>query len=119
MGRKNIIYNHRSIVDGDMTLVEVLGSVTSCSQHDTITFTALWTGGAVTGGKIVIETSLDGTVWTELDFGDTIQVDGAADYLRAIINEVGFSFIRPKYVRVNPLATGVINVNLFASNRGA
>lgn len=119
MGRKNIIYNHRSIVEGDMSLVEVVGDSTNCAQHDTLTYTALWTGGALTNGKIVIEASLDGETWTELDFADTIQVDGAADYLRAIINEIGFSYVRPKYVRINPAATGIVNVTVFASNRGA
>ena len=102
-----------------MSLAEIVGDQTNCAQHDTLTYTALWSGGALTNGKLVIEASLDEIDWSELDFADTIQVDGAADYLRAIVNEIGFSYIRPKYVRINPSATGVINVTVFASNRGA
>lgn len=119
MGRKNIIYNHRSIVEGDMTQAVIVGDTTNCAQHDTLTFTALWTGGAAVNGRLSIETSLDGQTWTELDFGDSMLIDTAADYLRAIINEIGFSYVRPKFIQMNPAATGIVNVAVFASNKGA
>lgn len=119
MGRKNILYRYDSIDEADMSQASIVGNPTSVSGFDTVTYLATWTGGQATNGDLGIETSMDeGETWQELDFGATINTDGAADYVRMIITEIGFGMIRPKYTRTNGGATGLLTVKIFGTNKG-
>lgn len=102
-----------------MSQASIIGDTTHVAQHDTVTYHTAWSGGQLTNGDLTIEASLDGETWETLDFGATMSLDGASDADRAIINEVGFSYVRPVYTRTNALATGTLNVSVFASNKGA
>lgn len=119
MGRKNIIYNHKSIINGDMSLASITGDETNVAQHDSVTYHIRWTGGQATNGRVAIEATLDGIIWEELDFASTIDLDGDTDFHRAIVNEIGFKALRPVYIRTNALASGALEVAVFATNKGA
>ena len=119
MSRKNIVYNFKPLVDGDMSLASMTGEISTVSQFDTVTYEATWTGGQATNGTIDIEYSKDGLIWHNLDFGATIGTIGASDTHRMVIIEIGFKFTRPKYTRTNISASGVINFSVFCTNKGA
>jgi hypothetical protein len=118
MSRKNIIYDFRPIVAGDLSLASINGTPTTVAQHDTVTYKLKWFGGQVTNGNLSIESSDDLVTWSPLDFGATINTDGATGEHRFIINEIGFKYLRPVYTRTNAGATGALEASVFASNKG-
>lgn len=117
--RKNIIYNFKPIVAGNMASASLTGLQTDVSQFDSVTYEFAWTGGQVTNGNIGIQYSKDGQNWVDLDFTAIVTTDGASGDHRLIITEIGFQFTRPIYTRTNAGATGTLNVSIFASNKGA
>ena len=119
MGRKNIVYNYKPIVAGDMSDGSITGDKSTVAQYDTVTYKFKWSGGQATNGDIGVEYSDDEVNWDDLEFGTTITLDGASGSHRLIINEVGFKFTRPKYTRTNGSATGALEVSEFATNKGA
>lgn len=120
MGRKNILYSFTAINEADMSQASIVGQATNVAGFDTVTYLATWSGGQATNGDIGMETSLDeGKTWHDLDFGAIIDTDGAQDYARIIINEIGFGLIRPKYTRTNAGATGLLTMKIFGTNKGA
>lgn len=119
MGRKNILFGWEALSDGDMSLAQVTGEPTSVSGFDTITYLATWTGGNTNNGEIEIETSMDeGKTWHTLDFGAQIKVDGASDFARMVITEIGFGLIRPKFKKIDALSSGLITIKIFGTNKG-
>ena len=122
MGRKNIIYDYKPLVDGDMSTLQLLGEPTNVAQYDSVTYEFSWEGGDAINGNIGVEYSRDEfepRTWKELDFGAIVDTNGASDTHRLIITEVGFRFTRPKYDRVNAGATGTMNISVFCTNKGA
>lgn len=122
MGRKNIVYNFKSLKSADMSTAQLLGVLSNVAQFDTVTYEFSWSGGAATNGNIAIEYTRDEfepKIWKELDFGAVIDTNGASGTHRLIITEIGFLATRPKYDRVNGAATGSMNVSVFATNKGA
>ena len=118
MSRKNIIYDFKPIIAGAMTSVSINGTPTTVAQHDTATYKIKWSGGQATNGNLSIESSDDLIIWSPLDFGATINTNGASGEHRLIINEIGFKYLRPVYTRTNAGATGTLEASLFASNKG-
>lgn len=119
MSRKNIVYDYKPIIAGDMSSVSLVGEPSTVAQFDTVTYEFKWSGGFTTNGDIGIEYSRDSESWEDLDFGAVISLDGATGAHRLIINEIGFKFTRPKYDRSNASATGTMAVSVFATNKGA
>lgn len=119
MGRKQLIYDFTSIPSTNMSTASVTGEVSTVGQTDTVTFQVTWTGGQTTNGDFSVEASLDNVNWYALDFGATMSMNTASDYIRAVITEVGFNYVRPKYTRTNGSATGTFIVKLFATTKGA
>lgn len=122
MGRKNLIYNFKPLVSGDMSSTSLTGAVTDVSQFDTITYDFQWTGGQTTNGSIGIQYSRDlyePRVWRDINFGSTVTTDGASGGNQFIINEIGFQFTRPIYTRTNGSASGALNIAITATNKGA
>lgn len=120
MGRKNIIYNFVALDSGDMSLASLESEVSTIAQHDTITYEASWSGGDAINGDIGIEYSRTGEpgTWKALDFGATIDTNGASGTHRMIITEVGFKYTKATYTRKNAGATGSLTIAVFASNKG-
>lgn len=122
MGRKNIVYDFHAIDSGDMTQATVTGKESIVAQMDTVTYEFQWSGGQATNGDLSIEYSRDEKeprVWKPLQFGVTINTDGASGTHQLIITEVGFKYTRPAYTQTNLSSTGIINCSVFATNRGA
>lgn len=122
MGRKNLVYNFKPIEAGDMTLASITGKETDVAQMDSVTYEFSWSGGNTQNGDISVEYSRDTKepkTWKALDFGATIDTNGASGAHRLIITEIGFQFVRPVYDRTNVAATGTMEVSLFATNKGA
>lgn len=119
MSRKNLVYDFKPLVGGDMSQASLLGTQTDVSQYDTVTYEVKWTGGQATNGNIGLEYSKDGSVWNDLDFATTIASDGASGNHQLIINEIGFKYLRPKYTRTNGSASGALNFGLFCTVKGA
>lgn len=122
MGRKNIVYDYKPIIDGDMEGALIIGEPSTVAQFDTVTYEFSWEGGDAVNGDFSVEYSRDEEEpkeWKELDFGATINSNGAEGVHRLIITEVGFKFTRPKYTQTDSDATGTLNVSVFATNKGA
>lgn len=122
MGRKNIVYDFKPIVNADMSEVEIIGKESNVAQFDTVTYDFNWSGGAATNAKISIEFTKDEhepKTWNELDFGASIEANGPSGNHRLIITEVGFRSLRPKITRLDAGASGIINASVFATNKGA
>lgn len=119
MSRKNLIYNFQPIVTGSMASATIIGLQTEVAQFDTATYDFSWSGGNTTNGLFSLEYSRDGINWSSLDFGTTINGDGASGLHQLIVETIGFKFLRPKYVRTNGAATGTLTVSLFCTNKGA
>jgi len=106
------------MIDGDMSQVEVIGQQSSVKNFDVVTYSVKWTGGALTNGNVEIQKSKDGITWQALDFGLPIALATASDSHEIIINEIGFTYLRPVYKRTNVSATGLLNIEIFSSNKG-
>lgn len=119
MGRKNIVYDFKAIEDGDMSQASLVGTQSDVSQYDTVCYEISWTGGQATNGKVEFEYSRDGKSWKTLPLDGTPKLDTASDFHLILINEIGFKFLRPVYTRQNVLATGLLTVGIFQSNKGA
>ena len=119
MGRKNLVTDFKPINGGDMSLVEVIGQTSTVKNFDTVTYTAKWTGGNTLNGNLEIQKSKDGIDWSPLDFGTQIALSGATGAHEIIINEIGFTYLRPVYKRTDGGATGSLIIELFSTNKGA
>lgn len=122
MSRKNIVYNYKPIIDGDMSQVSIKGEESNVAQYDSVTYEFKWSGGQATNGDIGVEYSKDEKeprTWRPLDFGTLVPTDGASDSHLLVLTLVGFKFTRPFYTRTNAGATGTMNVSIFSSNKGA
>ena len=122
MGRKNIVYDFKPVVDEDMSQVQIIGKESIVAQHDTVTYEASWAGASAINGDISIEYSRDEQepkTWHKLDFGTTMSLDGASGTHQLIITEIGFKFLRPVYDRTDAGAAGLLNWSIFATNKGA
>lgn len=116
--RKNLVKDFKAINAQTMTAASIVGAETVINQHDTVNYVFSWSGGNTTNGNIGVEASLDGVTWFALDFGSTINTDGAAGTHQLIIETIGFNLTRPIYTRTNAAATGTLTAELFASNKG-
>lgn len=119
MGRKNLVYNFKPLVDGDLSQATLTGTLTDVSQFDTVTYDFSWSGGQSSNGTIGIQYSRDNVTWTALDFGTTISLGAVSGTHSLVITEIGFQYVRPYYIRTNGSATGLLNISLFATNKGA
>ncbi len=119
MSRKNLIYNFKPIVNGDMTQSSLTGSATDISQFDTVTYDFLWSGGQSSNGTIGVQYSRDNINWYNLDFGTTISLGTVSGDHNLVITEVGFQYARPYYTQTNGSATGLLNVTIFCTTKGA
>lgn len=121
MGRKLVIYDYDALqgLSTDMSAASITSNSTVVSQLDSVTYLVTWSGGQATNGNIEIQASLDGVTWYALDFGATISLNGASDFARLVITEVGFNQTRAVYTRTNALATGTLSIKLFATTKGA
>ena len=119
MGRKNLIYNFKPLIAGDMTQAILTGAVTDISQFDIVTYDFSWSGGQVTNGNISIQYSRDGVTWTTLDFGSLIGLNSSSGNHTLIIDEVGFQFVRPVFTRTNVASSGLLDIAVFCTTRGA
>lgn len=122
MGRKNIVYDFKPVVDQDMSQALIIGKESTVAQFDSVTYEFSWEGGQAINGDLAIEYTRDENepkTWKELDFGTIVNTNGASDTHRFIITEVGFKYTRPKYTRQDAGAAGTLNVSVFATNKGA
>lgn len=119
MGRKNVIYDFTPISNQALSTASVTGDVTTVTQVDSVTYLVTWSGGQATNGDFTVEASLNGTDWYALDFGSTMSLDTASDFIRTVITEIGFNYLRPVYTRTNGSASGNFTVKLFATTKGA
>lgn len=118
MSRKNILYNFNSIPSSPLS-GNIIGIETVVSQFDIVTYLVQWSGGVAINGELFLEKSKDGVDYTPVDFGVQVRIDGSAGEHSLIVEEVGFKFLRPKYISDDPFATGTISVSVYATNRGA
>jgi hypothetical protein len=120
MGRKTQIEPYLTIGSGDLSLTTITGNETTVAQTDVVEFTVAWSGAQATNGDIVIEAwSDDITGWIPLDFGAIISLDGASSNHKLIIQQVSFKKVRPIYTRTNATASGVLNIVVYATTKGA
>lgn len=120
MGRKNIVYDFKPIVGGDMSTAKLIGKVSTVAQHDKVTYHFNWSGADVNGVNFGVEYALSdhaNAQWFPLDFGATITTDTADGMHRCIITAVGFKFLRPFSENVS--GGGLLDVTVFATNEGA
>ena len=117
--RKNLVYDFKPIVSGDMSLPSIDGSISDVSQYDTVTYEFIWAGGNTTNGSVSLRYSKDGINFYPLDFGSVIPADGATGNHQLIVTEIGFRYLQPVYTRLDVGATGSINCSIFQTNKGA
>lgn len=120
MGRKSLVRNFKSIDAGDMSQASIIGEASDVSQFDSITYEVFWSGGQTLNGKVEVEYSRDeGKTFKTLPLDGAPSVDGASGSHLIIINEIGFTHLRPKYTRQDPAATGSLTVGIFQTVKGA
>lgn len=117
--RHNQVVDYVSVAAGDMSQATITGNQTNINNFDVASYFFSWTGGQTTNGTLGIEVSMDGTNFSLLDFGATINADGVSGNHRLVITEVCFKFARPKYTKVNGSASGSMKIEMFATIRGA
>jgi hypothetical protein len=125
MGRKQQIQPYLAIEQGDLSDLTITGEETTVFQTDVVEYLVTWSGGQATNGNISIQFTHDNSKatpaseWHDLDFGSTISLSGASGEHQIIINQVSFSKVRPIYTQTNVAASGVLNINLIATTKGA
>jgi hypothetical protein len=127
MSRKNLVYNFKPIgsaaVPGDMTQAEIIGTKSNVANFDGVTYKIGWTGGQVLNGNCQIEYSTDingeDSTFKILPLDGVPELSGAAGDHLVLITEIGFVWLRPRYIRTDPGATGTLEVSIFQTNKGA
>lgn len=110
MSRKNILPVYSLFDSATMTGTDVLtSSSVGVNYLDNVAIDLRWTGTPT--GTFVVESSLDDSIWSELDFGSPISASGAAGDHQIYINQAPFYYLRVKYTNAsgNGLLAGKIN----------
>lgn len=123
MSRKSKILPYKTISSGNLSDAQIIGKTTTVKETDVVHMNVSWSGAQPTSGTFKIEATLDtdptNATWFELDFGAIIAISGVSGDHQLIIQQVSFLHIRPVYDRTNAGATGSLDVQVFATTKGA
>lgn len=123
MSRKSKILPYKTILNGNLSDAQIIGKSTTVKETDVVHMNVKWSGAQPTSGTFKVEATMDtdpaNAEWFELDFGATISISGVSGDHQLVIQQVSFLHVRPVYDRTNVGATGALDVQLFATSKGA
>ena len=115
MARKNVVPSFQMIDSGDAS-ADILSNSTSVINHDKADVRIEWTGSPV--GEIIVQAQQRSDLrqpivegdWFDIEFGNTITVDGSNTNHHLKFNELPFTDIRIKYTSTS--GSGTINAKI-------